>query len=239
MAQAVPLLRELIAENKDDEWCVLTLARCQLDLGQLKEARALLESATPEAQLSPQVQLLSADLAFAEGNKAQALSHVEAASTNSVSHHLLRNQVGRAFLQFERWQEAADAFRKSLETEPDNPAALDGLATVYLAQGEWERAVEKSLEAVGLVHFYPEAHFHLAVGLERSGRTQEAAAAYETALGLGYQPALLHRHLMELYQPIDPQKASEHQRAFTRLRRQPLYRADFKSNLADGVPPSV
>ena len=239
LAQAVPLLRELIAEKKDDEWCVLTLARCQLDLGQLKEARALLESATPEAQRSPQVQLLLADLAFAEGNKAQALSHVEAASANGVSHHLLCNQVGRAFLQFERWQEAADAFRKSLETEPDNPAALDGLATVHLAQGEWERAVEKSLEAVGLVHFYPEAHFHLAVGLERSGRTQEATAAYETALGLGYQPALLHRHLIELYQPTDPQKASEHQRAFTRLCRQPLYRADFKSNLADGEPPSA
>ena len=239
MAQAVPLLRELIAENKDDEWCVLTLARCQLDLGQLKEARALLESASPEAQRSPQVQLLLADVAFAEGNKAQALSHVEAASANGVSHHLLCNQVGRAFLQFERWQEAADAFRKSLETEPDNPAALDGLATVHLAQGEWERAVEKSLEAVGLVHFYPEAHFHLAVGLERSGQTREATAAYETALGLGYQPALLHRHLMELYQPIDAQKASEHQRAFTRLCRQPLYRADFKSNLAEGEPPSA
>ncbi len=188
MAQAVPLLRELIAEQKEDEWCVLTLARCQLDLGQLKEARALLEAASPEAQGSAQVQLMLADLAFAEGNKAQALSHVEAASANGVVHHLLCNQVGRAFLQLERWQEAADAFRRSLETEPDNPVALDGLAAVHLAQGEWERAVEKSLEAVGLVHFYPEAHFHLAVGLERFGKIREAIAAYETALGLGFQP---------------------------------------------------
>ena len=239
MAQAVPLLRELIAEKKDDEWCLLTLARCQLDLGQLKEARTLLESASPEAQRSPQVQLMLADLAFAEGNKAQALNHVEAASANGVEHHLLCIQVGRAFLQFERWQEAADAFRKSLETEPDNPVALDGLAAVHLAQGEWERAVEKSLEAVGLVHFYPEAHFHLAVGLERSGQTWEAIAAYETALGLGYWPAALHGHLAELCQPIDAQKASEHQRAYTRLCRQPMYRADFKSNLPTGSAPST
>jgi predicted AlkP superfamily phosphohydrolase/phosphomutase/tetratricopeptide (TPR) repeat protein len=237
MAQAVPLLCELTAEKKDDEWCVLALARCQLALGQLKQARALLESTTPAAQLSPQVQLLLADLAFAEGNKAQALSHVEAAEANGVSHHLLSNQVGGAFLRLERWQAAADAFRKSLETEPENPAALDGLATVHLAQGEWESAVEKSLEAVGLVHFYPEAHFHLAVGLERSGQTQEATAAYETALGLGYQPALLHRHLMELYKPFDAEKANQHQRAFTRLCRQPLYRADFNSNLAGEAPP--
>ena len=239
MAQAVPLLRELLAEKKDDEWCVLTLARCLLGLGQLKEARALLETTSPEAQHSAQVQLMLADLALAEGNKVQAISHVEAANANGVSHHLLFNQIGRAFLQFERWHEAADAFRKSLETEPDNPAALDGLASVHLAKEEWESAIEKSLEAVGLVHFYPEAHFHLAVGLERSGRTPEAIAAYETALGLGYQPALLHRHLVELFKPIDAQKAGEHERAFIRLCRQPLFRADFKSNLAEGEAPSA
>ena len=218
----MPLLRELTAENRDDEWCVLALARCQLALGQLKEARSSLESTTPAVQLSPQVGLMFADLAIAEGKKAQALSHVEAAEANGVSHPLLFNQVGGAFLRLQRWQAAADAFRKSLVIEPENPAALDGSATVHLAQGEWDRAVEKSLEAVGLVHFYPEAHFHLAVGLERSGRIREATAAYETALGLGYQPALLHRHLMELYQPLDAEKANQHQQAFTRLCRQPM-----------------
>jgi predicted AlkP superfamily phosphohydrolase/phosphomutase/tetratricopeptide (TPR) repeat protein len=239
MVQAVPLLCELTAENREDEWCVLALARCQVALGQLKEARASLESTTPAVQLSAQVQLMFAELALAEGNKSQALSHVETAEANGVSQPLLFNQVGNAFLRLQRWQAAAVAFRKSLETEPENPAALDGLATVHLAQGEWERAVEKSLEAVGLVHFYPEAHFHLAVGLEWSGRPREATAAYETALGLGYQPALLHRHLMELYKPLDAEKASQHERAFTRLCRQPMYRADFNSNLPGEMPPSA
>lgn len=239
MAQAVPLLRELMAEKKEDEWCVLTLARCLQGLGQLKEARSLLETTPPEVKHSAQVQLMLADLALAEGNRDQAISHVEAANANAFSHHLLFNQIGRAFLQFARWQEAADAFRKSLETEPDNPAALDGLASVHLAKGEWESAVEKSLEAVGLVHFYPEAHFHLAVALEGSGRPREAIAAYETALGLGYQPALLHRHLVELFKPIDAQKSEEHKRACIRLRQQPMFRADFKSNLAEGQPPGA
>src|SRR5215472_9364869 len=82
MAQAVPLLRELIAEKKEDEWCVLTLARCLIALGQHKEARALLEGVSAEAQHSPEVQLMLADLALAEGNKAQALSHVEAANAD-------------------------------------------------------------------------------------------------------------------------------------------------------------
>jgi len=199
----------------------------------------LLETVSPEAQRSAQVQLMLADLAFAEGNKAEAIRHVETANANGVPHHLVFNEVGRAFLQFERWQDAAAAFRKSLEAEPDNPAALDGLASVHLANQEWDSAVEKSLEAVGLVHFYPEAHFHLAVGLERSGHIREAIAAYETALALGFQPALLHRHLLELYKPIDAKKSEEHLRACVRLSRQPVFRADFKSNLPEGEPPSA
>ncbi len=239
MAHAVPILRELIAEMPDDEWCVLTLARLHIDLGQPNEARVLLESASPETKRPPQVQLMLADLAFAEGDKARALSHVEAANASGVEHHLLSIQIGRAFLQFDRWQDAADAFRKSLETEPDNPVALDGLASVHLAQGEWDRAIEKSLEAVGLIHFFPEAHFHLAVALEKFGKTREAITAYETALGLGYCPEALHGHLAELCKPIDALKATEHQQAFTRLCRQPMHRADFKSSLPTGSPPSA
>ena len=65
MAQAVPLLRELAAEKPDNEWYVLTLARCQIGLRHLEEARALLESTSAETNRSPQVQLLFAELAFA------------------------------------------------------------------------------------------------------------------------------------------------------------------------------
>lgn len=237
MAQAVPLLQELIAEQTD-EWCILTLARCHLALGQLQDAQTNLGSVAPETRASPTVQLLLAELAFAQGNKDAALAHVKAAGVNGSMPHLLGTQVGHAFLRLEHWDDAAAAFSRSLQAEPDNPAALDGLAAVHLARGEWSDAVDKALEAVGLAHFYPEAHFHLAVGLERSGQTREAIAAFETALGLGYSPALLHRHLMELYQPLDAAKAAEHQRLFLRLQRQPIYRADFKSDLGQSTSSS-
>jgi predicted AlkP superfamily phosphohydrolase/phosphomutase/tetratricopeptide (TPR) repeat protein len=239
VAQAVPLLLTLMAEKPDNEWYLLTLAHCQIGLGQLQQARALLESTSPATQSSPQVQVLWAHLTFAQGNKAQALSHVEAANACGVADPIHCNQVGRAFLQFERWPEAAAAFRKSLDAEPDNPSALDGLAVVHLAQKEWEHAVEKSLKAVGLRHYYPEAHFHLAVGLERAGQIRESIAAYETALGLGYSPAMLHAHLAKLYQPIDSQQAGKHQHAFSRWQRRPAYRADFISQLPPESPANI
>ena len=170
----------------------------------------MLEAAAPAVRELGQVQLVFAELAFAEKNPAAALNHLEAAGRAGGGHPELFNQVGRAYLQLKRWNEAQAAFQKSLEAEPDNPAALDGLARVHLECGEPESAVEKSLQAVGLIHFFPEAHFHLGMGLERLGKAREAILAYETALGIGYQPAVLHHRLAELYRPIDPQKAASH-----------------------------
>jgi hypothetical protein len=115
--------------------------------------------------------------------------------------------------------------------EPENPAAFDGLACVHLERGELESAVEKSLQAVGLIHYFPEAHFHLGTGLDRLGKTREAILAYETALGMGCQPGLLHRRLAELYRPIDSQKADFHEKVVANSQKRRIYRADIKSKL--------
>ena len=230
-AKAIPLLKELTAENNVTEWSVLTLASCQIRFGKLAEARAILEASAPATQQSSQVQLLFADLAFAEKNPGVALNHLQAAERAGAGHPLLFNQLGRAYLQLERWDDARDVFQKSLEVEPENPAALDGLARVHLECGEPENAVEKALQAVGLIHFFPEAHFRLGTGLERLGKNREAIMAYETALGMGYQPDLLHCRLAELYHPINPQKAASHEKVVINSRKRRIYRADIKSRL--------
>lgn len=228
-ANAIPLLKELIAENSANEWAVLTLANSQIRLGQLTEARARLEATPPATQQQAQIQLLFAQLAFSEKRPEAALSHLQAAVRSSPGQPLMFNQLGWAFLCLQQWDEAANAFQKSLEMEPENPAAFDGLARVHLEHNEPEQAVEKALQAVGLIHYFPEAHYHLGTGLEKLGKNPEAILAYETALGMGYQPALLHRRLARLYRPIDARKAAAHVRALNASRR--IYQADIKSKL--------
>jgi tetratricopeptide (TPR) repeat protein len=234
----VPLLKELAAEAPKEEWYPLTLARCQIGLRQLPEARALLEGCAPATQALPEVQLLFAELAFAEGNPAAALGYVEAARKSGAGRPLICNQVGRGYLQLGRWDEAAAVFQQSLETEADNPAAFDGLARVHLERGEPERAAEQALLAVGLIHFFPEAHFHLATALERSGKLMEAIAAYETALGMGCQPETIHRRLAALYRPIDTRKANLHQRA-AQPKKGRVYRANIKSTIPGTSAPGA
>ncbi len=230
-AKAIPLLKEILAENSANEWAILTLASCQIHFGQHAEARTLLEASASATQQLNQFQFLFAELAFSEGKIPIALNHLQAAERTGTGHPQLFNQLGHAYLKLGRWDEARAVFQKSLEVEPENPAAFDGLARVHLERGESEPAVEQSLQAVGLIHFFPEAHFHLALGLERLGKTSEAILAYETALGMGYQPGLLHHRLAELYLAIDPQKAASHEKAAVNSRKRRFYRADIKSKL--------
>ena len=80
-------------------------------------------------------------------------------------------------------------FRRSLALLADNPLAHDGLAHVSLEQGKHQSAAENAMLAVGLAHFFPAAHFHLGEALVQLGHESDAIAAFETSLGMGYQPS--------------------------------------------------
>jgi Flp pilus assembly protein TadD len=190
----------------------------------------MLEATSPATRAQGQVQLLFAQLALGENRSEVALNHLQTAVRSKPRDAAMFNQLGWAFLGLQRWAEAAEAFQKSLEIEPENPGALDGLARLHLQNNEPQSAVERALQAVGLIHYFPEAHFHLGTGLDCLGKTSEAILAYETALGMGYHPALLHRRLAELYGPINPQKAAAHVKALNSSRR--VYQADIKSTLS-------
>jgi len=231
VAQAVPILRELLEETPGDPWCVLTLARMQIGLRRLPEAHTLLDSLDAATRESPDVQLLRAELAFAEEQPDVALRHMEAARLAGGSHPLICNQVGRGYIRLGRWDEAAAVFQQSLRAEPENPAALDGMAQVHLHHGDPARAVESALEAIGLIHFFPEAHLHLATALEACGKAPEAIAAFETALGMGCPARPIHERLAVLYRETDPERAGRHQRA-AKAKKPRVYRA----NISPGFP---
>ena len=93
-AKAIPLLEEILAEHSANEWCRFTLALCQIRLGKLAEARAGLEAMSPATRQSGQVQLIFADLAFAEKNPALALEFIQAAERTDTAHPLWLNNSG-------------------------------------------------------------------------------------------------------------------------------------------------
>ncbi len=132
------------------------------------------------------------------------------------------NRVGELLLQTTAWQEAEAAFLRSLQVTPDNPVAHDGLAQLLLRGEQYEDAVEHALLAVGLTHYFPAAHFHLGLALQRSGRRAEAISAFETCVAMGYELFQTHRHLADLFALThDSVKAQQH-RILSESYREPL-----------------
>ena len=91
----------------------------------------------------------------------------------------------------EHFDDALDAYRRTLEIDPDLVPALINLANIHYARNEMAEAQALYERAIALEpdvfesHFnlgnifhdlgrYPEAHFYLAVSLEKGGLSQEA-----------------------------------------------------------------
>src|SRR5262249_33006996 len=110
---------------------------------------------------------------------------------------------------------------KPLALDEDNARAFLGLSTAYRRLGENQQTVECALRAVSLLHRLPMAHFNLGVALTRSGDTERAALAFETALR--FQPRMVnaHRYLAIIHRTEsgDPEKARFHRAELLRLSR--------------------
>lgn len=210
-ADALVLWQELSAEHPDEQGFRLQLAGCMLRLGRWGEAHDAIELITGELRQSPYVRLMVANIAAGEGRVGDALRLAREVASQSPEDSGIANRLGQLFLELKAWNEAEGAFRESLQILGENAVALDGLAQVSAHRGQFEAAVEHALVAVGLLHFFPAAHFHLAEALTGVGRDAEAIAAYETSLAMGYEPTKTHARLAAMYRLRNPAKARRHE----------------------------
>ena len=76
----------------------------------------------------------------------------------------------------------------------------NGRARIFIQRKQYEKAIESALEAVGLLHFFPEAHYHLGIALALSKREEEAIAAFTTCEKMtGGRSNAIHVWLAKLY----------------------------------------
>jgi hypothetical protein len=122
-------------------------------------------------------------------------------------------QLGDAYSRLLQWESAKTAYKKAISLDEDNALALQGLSTVYRRQGLNQETVDTALRAVSLLHRLPLAHFNIGVAMARSGESDRAILAFETALR--FQPDMVnaHRYLATLHRNNggDLEKAAFHQ----------------------------
>ena len=85
------------------------------------------------------------------------------------------------------------------DDQGDNARACHGLSVSLLRQNRPVEAVELSLRAVGLQHYFPAAHFQLGLILARLRWIERAAQAFETGLTMWPGALVAHRYLARLY----------------------------------------
>jgi len=104
----------------------------------------------------------------------------------ALSADLLRaityHNVGTAWQEAGRADDAAAAFSRALSLEPDYAAAHNGLGSVLRQQGRASEAIQHLEEAVRLGPDVDEASFNLANALSDAGRTADAIGRYEDLL---------------------------------------------------------
>jgi arylsulfatase A-like enzyme/Flp pilus assembly protein TadD len=92
-------------------------------------------------------------------------------------------QAARA-IRAGRFESAADSYRTILESEPDQPRALNGLGVCLLRAGRFRDALPLLERAVARDPGFASAFANLGAALDQAGRRDEAARHYRRALAL-------------------------------------------------------
>jgi predicted AlkP superfamily phosphohydrolase/phosphomutase/tetratricopeptide (TPR) repeat protein len=217
--EAVKIFEGLLSTHPGDKQYGFPLAQAYFRANNLPQARAILEKFLDQNENLPGMELMLGSLLQAEGNTEAALVHLHKAEKLAPALPELHLRLGSAYLAGRQFKQAESAFRKVLEMDSDHAEACYGLSVALMRLNKLEESVELALRAVGLQHYYPEAHFQLGAALARLNQPARAALAFEH--GLAMKPGVLavHRYLARLYYRLgESRKCYDHHEAISKLR---------------------
>jgi predicted AlkP superfamily phosphohydrolase/phosphomutase/tetratricopeptide (TPR) repeat protein len=221
--EARSLLEEIVRRRPWEDRFLHQLSHCYFQGGYLAQAEHLLSAMADGGEPdTPPGKLLLARIKLVRGDLGGALGALLAAEETAAPMPSLYVQLGDAYLRLSQLQNARMAYEKALAIDEDNARAFLGLSSVYRRLGDNQQTVDCALRAVSLLHRLPLAHFNLGVALARSGDTERAQLAFETALRFQPQMVNAHRYLATIHRMPggDLEKAGFHRGELERLSRE-------------------
>ncbi|MBN2103239.1 alkaline phosphatase family protein [bacterium] len=220
--EALPILEALVEKHSDQIRYVYHLAKCYESLGRTADSRRVIEHfINKEKKHHPQFDLLLGSLSLAEKQFAKALELLQKAEKAEPRMPTLHQHIGQAYMRMGLFEDAERAYFRALEIDPDSHIAHDGFAQVYLRQHQYEKAASYALNAVGLLHHFPLAHYHLGMALAKLNRYDRAIEALEVCAMMAPGYARVHRMLVHLYlrKLRQPENAARHQLILDKLNK--------------------
>ncbi|MCU0433200.1 MAG: alkaline phosphatase family protein [Bacteroidia bacterium] len=217
-AEALPILEELHAQAPFIMRYTLRLIGCYLQLGRTADARNVVDrirSANERHTDLPALDVLEGNLLFAEGRPRKALLALQRAEKSASHNPGVHQLIGQSYIATRNWRDAERAFIRALAIDPDNALAHHGLAVALLRQDKIEQAIDEALNAVGLLHHFPSAHYHLGEALMKAGMHDRAAEAFSLTVHLQPGNSRAHHWLVKLYEgPLANHEKAEYHRNF-------------------------
>jgi protein O-mannosyl-transferase len=98
----------------------------------------------------------------------------------------------------DKYDEAAEEFRKCIQLKPDAPLALNGLGIIFGRQGRFAQAGEYFMRALNIDPNLEEALINFGYVLTNQGKLDDAAVKFEESLRINPESALAHYHLGQI-----------------------------------------
>jgi tetratricopeptide (TPR) repeat protein len=121
-------------------------------------------------------------LAARRGDTASAITYFEQALQVDPDHFVALENLGNAYKQEKRWDEAQQTLERALAIKPDDAEANYSLGMVFAQLDDKMRSYEYLQKALEIRPSYPEALNNLGVLYLRSHRPEEAVAAFEKCI---------------------------------------------------------
>jgi tetratricopeptide (TPR) repeat protein len=218
-AEALPVFEELLQEEPANVDFLLYVARCRFKLNQFPACRQTLQEVLRLNANSGHAELLLGQMAFAENQMEEALSHSLKAEQLDPRNPTVQGTLGQTYLRMQKWAPAETAFNKCVNLDPDLAAGYLGLAHTAVAQERFSDAAARARRAAALNPQLGEAFFVLGIALARQGQVTPAFRAFEECLRADERFALAHQWLAVLHEQAtgNLNKAAEHRKLAEQL----------------------
>ncbi len=220
VSKALAIYRDLMSRH-DNAMFKLRAARCLTRLGEVDEAKAMLQEVIAERPNSPPANLLLGSLHLESGEVETALEHLAKAEQADPKLPHLHERLGLVYARQRRWEDAERACRRALDIDGDSPAAHDTLGLALRNLGRPDDAVFHHMCSVSLLHNRPMTHVHLGMALVDARQLDWALRAFHVALELDPDCLPAHDCLARCHAQMtgDAVKAAHHRSRAEALRQ--------------------
>jgi len=170
----------------------------------VKEKQGKLRKSSTQKMAIAQLRIIEFDILIHKNKLKEALVKIKEVGKSVPDRKMLNSKLANLHLKLKNWKEAETLFIGLLKIDPENPNYHDGLSIAYLNQQKYEEAAGSALDAVGLMHFFPYAHFHLGEALFQMESYEHAVNAYEICLQQIPKFGKARNRLIEIYEKYLP-----------------------------------